>query len=86
MADPKREVRDLMRAWRREELEARCIALEAHNEAFTRRKQHIQELCEAAGGHDFRALPDNGFNQPHFFTGEWPRACGYCDKRPPVVG
>lgn len=74
------------RLWELEkvEREERSILLAPHNEKWRRIRQDIKQQCEALGGHEWVAAPDNGFNAPHFMTGEWPMYCRHCRSSKPV--
>lgn len=81
--EAKREIWDRLSAMRKQEYAERRIVLADHRAKWDAALNEIQAACEASGGHEYRPLPDNGINGPHFFTGEWPEACAHCGARPP---
>lgn len=62
----------------REEREERMALLQEHYAKWNATRKELREDCERNGGHVWQDLPDNGFNRPHFITGEWPAKCKWC--------
>jgi hypothetical protein len=54
-----------------------------HNARFRAEREALAAACVAVGGHDWRTLPNNGINAPHFITGEWPMWCPWCGTHRP---
>jgi len=65
----------------KQELRERRILLSEHSKEWGLKTQLLHKECEEDGGHDYQDLPENGFNNPHFVTGEWPQGCSKCHKR-----
>lgn len=76
----KQAIRDRAKDVEKREREERRVVLADHTAKFNAERQAIQDACELAGGHEWSLLPDNGINQSHFITGEWPMWCGHCRK------
>ena len=75
-------------AWRErsnlqhQEMDERKIVLKDHQAKWHKIWQEFYNKCEVDnGGHQYIGMPDNGINQPHFITGEWPMMCKFCNKR-----
>ena len=75
-----KDIYDRKRAIEKEERAAREELLKEHQEKYQELRKELYIACEEAGGHHWYALPDNGFNGPHFVTREWPMACSDCGK------
>ena len=59
----------------------RIEILKEHSKKWGLKTQVLHRECEEDGGHEYRPLPENGFNRPNHVTGEWPEGCRKCRKR-----
>lgn len=79
------ELREVLRRERvasdRLERDERSAALELHNAKWRDIRAALMKRCEALGGHQWTDLPHNGFNRPHFLTGNWPQRCRICNTK-----
>lgn len=57
--------------------------LDAHVTLRVQLMLALADDCERDGGHEWKPLPNNEANAPHFATGEWPQACQWCGASKP---
>lgn len=79
MSREKDPIREKRIALEREEREARSEVLHEHLAKYAERQRQLNEECRASYlSHNFVPLPENGMNDFHFITGEWPHQCSRC--------